>query len=265
MPVDRALPLLTRCRALGADGSGRASAGTAFWGAAATLGLSLLARGRVLPGVSAEGFDAWRVGPFDAGDLERLRGLAAAMPPEARAVPVPGLSPLTLPAAEPLVRAFLDAVADSLTRTPAARHLTGGPAFADRAPQAVPEQRAWAAEVAAGRDAGLQVSLRLELPGTAEPGGEPWADEEAEEAGRGSFRAVVQLRSLADPTVLADAADLWAGIGRRARGVRPAGPRGHAADAAPGRTGVAACGATAGDGRSGRSGAVRRRGTGPAG
>ncbi len=211
VPVGRALPLLTRCRALGADGSGRASAATAFWGAAATLGLSLLARGRVLPGVSAEGFDAWRVGPFDAGDLERLRGLAAAMPPEARAVPVPGLSPLTLPAAEPLVRAFLDAVADSLTRTPAARHLTGGPAFADRAPQAVPEQRAWAAEVAAGRDAGLQVSLRLELPGTAEPGGEPWADEEAGEAGRGSFRAVVQLRSLADPTVLADAADLWAG------------------------------------------------------
>jgi superfamily II DNA or RNA helicase len=223
VPVGQALPLLTRCRALGADGSGRASAATAFWGAAATLALSLLARGRVLPGVSAEGFDAWRVGPFDAGDLERLRALAAAMPPEARAVPVPGLSPLTLPAAEPLLRAFLDAVADSLTRTPASRHLTGGAAFADRAPQAVPEQRAWAAEVAAGRDAGLQVSLRLELPGTAGPVGEPWADEGAdagahagphegaEEAGRGSFRAVVQLRSLADPTVLADAADLWAG------------------------------------------------------
>ncbi len=217
VPVGQALPLLTRCRALGADGSGRASAATAFWGTAAVLGLSLLARGRVLPGVSPEGFDAWRVGPFDAGDLERLRGLAAAMPPQARAVPVPGRTPLTLPAAEPLVRAFLDAVADSLARTPASRHLAGGTAFADGAPQAVPEQRAWAAEVAAGRDAGLQVSLRLELSYTAEPGGEAWDDgeawagEEAEEAGQGSFRAVVQLRSLADPTVLADAADLWAG------------------------------------------------------
>ncbi len=242
LPVEQALPLLTRCRALGADGSGRASAATAFWGAAATLGLSLLARGRVLPGVSAEGFDAWRVGPYDAGDLERLRALAAGMPPQARAVPVPGLSPLALPAAEPLLRAFLDAVADSLTRTPASRHLTGGPAFADRAPQAVPEQRAWAAEVAAGRDAGLQVSLRLELPGTAAPfgeqaddevtwgDGEPWPYGEAEEpeeadgdedgdgdgdgadrTRRGSFRAVVQLRSLADPTVVTDAADLWTG------------------------------------------------------
>ncbi|WP_225846847.1 DEAD/DEAH box helicase [Streptomyces sp. HPF1205] len=217
LPVEQALPLLTRCRALGADGSGRASAATAFWGAAATLALSLLARGQVLPGVSADGFDAWRIGPYDAQDLERLRALAAAMPPQARAVPIPGVSPLTLPPAEPLLRAFLDAVADSLTRTPASRHLTGGPAFADRAPQAVPEQRAWAAEVAAGRDAGLQVSLRLEMPmpmpGTDEAGG-PWAAEEAgaaEEARHGSFRAVVQLRSLADPTVLADAADLWAG------------------------------------------------------
>jgi superfamily II DNA or RNA helicase len=217
VPVEQALPLLTRCRALGADGSGRASSATAFWGAGATMALSLLARGRVLPGVSAEGFDAWRVGPYDAQDLERLRALAAAMPPEARAVPVSGVSPLTLPAAEPLLRAFLDAVADSLARTPASRHLTGGPAFADCAPQAVPEQRAWAAEVAAGRDAGLQVSLRLELSDTAQAGGEAWDDEESwdgeevEETGRDSFRAVVQLRSLADPTMLADAADLWAG------------------------------------------------------
>nr|WP_243876266.1 DEAD/DEAH box helicase [Streptomyces sp. 846.5] len=209
LPVEQALPLLTRCRALDGDGSGRASAAsapssTAFWGAAALLALGLLARGRVLPGVSPEGFDAWRVGPLDAEDHERLGSLAAAMPPEARAVAVPGLSPLALPAAEPLLRAFLDGVADSLTRPPAARLVAHGAAFAVRAPQSVPEQRAWAAEVAAGRDAGLAVSLRLEL-------------------GRGdSFRAVVQLRSLADPTVLADAADLWSG---RATAPELFGPR----------------------------------------
>ncbi|MEU0663824.1 SNF2-related protein [Streptomyces lavendulocolor] len=209
LPVEQALPLLTRCRALGADGSGSAAAdsarsSTVFWGAASLLALSLLARGRVLPGVSAEGFDAWRVGPLDAEDHERLGSLAAAMPPDARAVAVPGLSPLALPAAEPLLRAFLDAVADSLTRPPAARHVSNGAAFADRAPQSVPEQRGWAAEVAAGRDGGLAVSLRLEL-GRAE-----------------SFRAVVQLRSLADPTVLADAADVWSG---RAMAPELFGPR----------------------------------------
>ncbi|WP_377270196.1 DEAD/DEAH box helicase [Peterkaempfera sp. SMS 1(5)a] len=198
LPVEQALPLLTRCRAIDTDGNGQASAGgssgsTAFWGAAALLALRLLARGRVLPGVSTEGFDTWRVGPLDVEDHDRVASLAAAMPPEARAVAVPGLSPLALPTAEPLLRAFLDAVADSLTRPPAARHVSQGAAFAVRAPQRVPEQRAWAAEVAAGRDAGLSVSLRLEL-------------------GHGeSFRAVVQLQSLADPTVLADAADLWSG------------------------------------------------------
>ncbi|MFC8015605.1 DEAD/DEAH box helicase [Streptomyces cinereoruber] len=198
LPVERALPLLTRCRALGVDGSGRVSAGstpgsTAFWGAAALFALGLLARGRMLPGVSPEGFDAWRVGPLDADDHERLGSLAAAMPPEARAVAVPGHTPLVLPAAERLLRAFLDSVADSLTRPPAAGRVSDTPAFAVRASQSVPEQRAWAAEVAAGRDTGLAVSLRLEL-------------------GRGeSLRAVVQLRSLADPTVLADAAHLWSG------------------------------------------------------
>ncbi|MEU1299304.1 DEAD/DEAH box helicase [Streptomyces shenzhenensis] len=204
LPVEQALPLLTRCRALGADDSGRASAGTAFWGTAALLGLRLLAQGRILPGVSPEGFDAWRVGPLDTEAHERLAALAAAMPPEARAVAIPGLSRLTLPAAEPLLRAFMDAMADSLARPPAARQVTGGPAFAVRAPQAVPEQRGWAAEVAAGRDAGLAVSLRLEL-GRAD-----------------SFRAVVQLRSLADPTVLTDAADLWSG---RATAPELFGPR----------------------------------------
>jgi superfamily II DNA or RNA helicase len=198
LTVDQALPLLTRCRALGpnsGDGAsaGTASAGTAFWGTAALFALGLLARGRVLPGVSPEGFDAWRAGPLDAEDHERLGALAAAMPPEARAVPVPGRTPLALPAAAPLLRAFLDAVADSLTRPPAAPQVAAGPAFAVREPQPVPEQRIWAAEVAAGRDAGLAVSLRLEL-----------GHDDA-------LRAVVQLRSLADPTVLADAADLWSG------------------------------------------------------
>jgi superfamily II DNA or RNA helicase len=221
LSVEQALPLLTRCRALGADGGGRASAATAFWGAAAVLGLSLLARGRVLPGESPGGFDAWRIGPLDIADDERLAALAAAMPAGARAVPVPGAPADVLPAAEPLLLAFLDAVADSLTRTPASasRRPDGGGAYAVRAqrrerpepdelmPEPEPERRARAAEVAGGRVAGLEVSLRVE-PGPGE-----------------SFRAVVQLRSLADPTVLVDAADLWAG---RAAAPDAFGPRARA-------------------------------------
>jgi superfamily II DNA or RNA helicase len=269
--VEQAVPLLTRCRALGA--SGRASAGMAFWGAAATMGLNLLARGLLLPGTSPDGHDAWRFGPLDGPAQERMAALAEAMPAGVRAVPGPRAGPgadtgadtgavqgpgVEPAAAEVLLRAFLDAMADALTRTSAARHLTGGSPFAVAAPPPVRRQRTWAIEVAAardeardaggvaggvagretvrgpGRDAGrdpaLEVSLRLEQSGGAGSGvpeshaaasgagprdrdGGAWPRDhgEAGEAGAGSFRAVVQLRSVADPSVLADAADLWAG------------------------------------------------------
>jgi superfamily II DNA or RNA helicase len=162
----------------------------AFWGAAALFALHVVARGRLLPGVSPEGFDAWRAGPLDRDDIERLRALAAAMPPTARAVPLPGTAPLTLPEAEPLVRGFLDAVADVLPRTACAPLATGGAVFAAMAPQLAQELREWAAQAAAGLDTGVRVSLRIEF------------DEAA-------FRAVVQLHSLADPTIVADAAQVW--------------------------------------------------------
>ncbi|MGW3829254.1 DEAD/DEAH box helicase, partial [Streptomyces sp. NPDC005071] len=208
VPVSQALPALGRMR--GVPGADRAAA---FWGAASVLALQLLARGRLLPGVSPGGFDAWRIGPYDQQDVARVRELAAAMPPEARAVPLAGPAPVRLPEAEPLLRAFLDAVADALPRTPAASAAAGATAWTAQAPQPVPHQRGWAAEVAAGLDAGVRVSLRLELPGLPardrddieDPGA--WEDED----GGSPFRAVVQLHSLGDATVVADAADIWSG------------------------------------------------------
>ena len=216
VPVSQALPALGRMR--GVPGADRAAA---FWGAATLLALQLVARGRLLPGVSPGGFDAWRIGPYDQQDVARVRELAAAMPPEARAVPLAGPSPIRLPEAEPLLRTFLDAVADALPRTPAAPAAAGGTAWTAQAPQPVPHQRSWAAEVAAGLDTGVRVSLRLELPGlpTREGAGEDAHDREDigwddtwEDEGRDSpFRAVVQLHSLGDATVVADAADIWSG------------------------------------------------------
>ncbi|MFE9451701.1 SNF2-related protein [Streptomyces sp. NPDC006739] len=205
LPVAQAVPVLTRARVM--VPSGNASVSTAFWGAGALIALQLAARGRLLPGLSPTGFDAWRLGPLDGDDVRRIRDLAAAMPPEARAVPLPGSSPVALPAAEPLLRAFVDAVADSLPRSPAARHLMAGPAFAVRMPVSIPEQREWAAEVAAGMDAGVRVSLRLEADSDA------WDGEDFGDSGGAGpkFRAVVQLHSLADPTLVADATELWSG------------------------------------------------------
>ncbi|MGW8376674.1 DEAD/DEAH box helicase [Streptomyces sp. ODS28] len=209
LPVRDALPVLTRARA---KGSGSAAA---FWGAAAVLALQLAARGRLLPGLSHAEYDAWRLGPLDEEDIGRLQELAAAMPPYAHAAPLPGAGddgmPL-LPAPDRQLRAFLDAVADGLPRSPAAAPAAGGPAFAAPEPRRIPEQRDWAADVAAGHDAGVRLSLRIEVSGLTGAGNDDGDGGPA--APR--FRAVPQLHSRTDPTLLADAAEVWSGGGRAA-------------------------------------------------
>ncbi|MEV6330000.1 DEAD/DEAH box helicase [Streptomyces sp. NPDC051909] len=215
LSVREALPLLVRARSA-AD----ASPSAAFWGAAALFSLDLVARGLLLPGLTAGDLDAWRVGPLGAEEVAALRDLAASMPPSAHAVPLPADpaedtedtedtdAELLLPEPEELLRAFADAVADVLPRTPAAPLAAGGPAFAadeERAePAPLPGQRAWAADVAAGHDAGVRLSLRVEL---VTAGGAP--AEAADEAP--AFRAVLQMHAVADPALVADAAAVWAG------------------------------------------------------
>lgn len=208
--------MLTRARA-----AGQASPATAFWGAAALLGLQFVARGLLLPGLSPTDQDAWRVGPLGTGDLERIRELAASMPPTAHANPLEtgatADGPLLLPEPEPLLRAFLDAVADGLPRTPAAGLAAAGPAFASREPQHLPQGRAWAAGVAAGHDAGVRLSLRIEITGATSPATEGPVDDDAAPA----FRAVLQIHSVSDPSLVADAAEVWAGGTRSAAAFGP--------------------------------------------
>ncbi|WP_425423719.1 SNF2-related protein [Streptomyces exfoliatus] len=198
LSVRDALPLLARARC-----SDTASPSTAFWGAASLLALDLVARGLLLPGLTPGDLDAWRAGPLGPGELAELRTLAASMPPTAHAVPLSQDRPLLLPRPESLLRAFVDAVADTLPRTPAAPLAADGRAFSADEPQRIPAARPWAADVAAVHDAGIRLSLRLELPGFRA---------EAQEAP--AFRAVLQLHAVADPTLVADAAEVWAGSGR---------------------------------------------------
>ncbi|GGK75947.1 DEAD/DEAH box helicase [Streptomyces flaveus] len=213
LAIGEALPLLVRARRDPA-----AHPATTCWGAAALHALRLLARGRLLPGLTQDGHDAWRAGPLDPDDIAHLRAVAAALPYEGHAVPLPGRSPLQLPDPEALMRAFLDAVADTLPRTEAAPYAVGKP-FAAREPQRLPGARHWAAEVAAGMDAGVRISLRLDLSAY-----DLFDDSDTDdgEATRRAGAAVVQVHSLADPTLVVDAAALWAGeadatFGPRAR------------------------------------------------
>ncbi|WNI20654.1 SNF2-related protein [Streptomyces sp. ITFR-16] len=211
LPVRDALPVLTRARA-----SRHASPSAAFWGAAGLLALQFAARGLLLPGLSVTDHDAWRAGPLSPDDQTRIRTLAASMPPAAHAVPLDAAArPLLLPEPEGPVRAFIDAVADGLPRTPAAALANGGPAFAADAPQHVPGRRAWVADVAAGHDAGVRLSLRVEVRGL-DTAAEPSAD------GSGpSFRVVPQIHGVSDPALVADAAEIWAGSGPAAAAFGP--------------------------------------------
>ncbi|MYX77024.1 SNF2-related protein [Streptomyces sp. SID3915] len=194
MSPGAALPVLTRART-----HPDASPATAFWGAAALMALQFAARGLLLPGLSPDAHDAWRVGPLTADDLERVRVLAASMPPTAHAVPLDATAdPVLLPLPESVLRSFVDAVADGLPRSPGAARVTGGPAYAVAAPQHLPALRPWATDVAAGHDAGVRLSLRVEVSGLT-----PLEEDGA------AFRAVLQIHSVQDPTLVADAADVW--------------------------------------------------------
>ncbi|WP_018547049.1 DEAD/DEAH box helicase [Streptomyces sp. LaPpAH-108] len=208
LPLMDALPLLANARH-----DTTAHPATVCWGAAALHALRLAARGRLLPGLTPSGHDAWRAGPLEPDDIAHLRAVAAALPAEGHAVPLPGPGPLRLPEPEALVRSFLDAVADTLPRTPAAPH-TGGRPFAAREPQPLPGAHDWAAEVAAGMDAGVRISLRLDLSAYAV------FDAGDDSGSRAAGAAVVQVHSLADPTLVTDAAALWAGEADTAFGPR---------------------------------------------
>ncbi|MGW1651671.1 DEAD/DEAH box helicase [Streptomyces atratus] len=234
LPVTDALPLLTRARH-----QQSAHPATRCWGAAALQALNLVARGRLLPGLTGDDHDAWRAGPRDAEDIAHLRAIAAAMPVEGHAVPLPDRTPLQVPDPEWLLGAFLDAVADALPRTPAAAYAMGA-AFAAREAQHLPGARDWAVEVAAGLDAGVRVSLRLDLsayelfdtvdtydsPDDSDAPDGNGASGTAADARPGAARhaaaAITQVHSLADPTYVVDAAALWHGgagepFGPRAR------------------------------------------------
>ena len=89
------------------------------WASAATAGVGLIARGRILPAVTADGADEWRAGPLDPDDEAWLRKLAAVFPPEAHALDIAGSRPMRLRSPEWLIRDLWDAIADVMVRTPA--------------------------------------------------------------------------------------------------------------------------------------------------
>ena len=117
------------------------------WSVATRLALDLVSRGRLLPAASASGHDTWRVGPLDLDDRARLEQLAAALPPEAHAVP---LGPDHVLSPDAAVTAYVDSVADSFVRTPAAPMQAGGDPYAAPGRTNVSAVESWLHSVTAG-------------------------------------------------------------------------------------------------------------------
>lgn len=187
------------------------SASWEAWRAVVLAGLGLIARGRLQPGVTDEGFDGWRVGPVGAAERALLAELAGALPPQAYAMALPGPgSPIRLPSPDRLVRAAWDALADTLVRTAAAPATSGSSAFALTAATPIGALRSWLEAAVPTEGGGASVSLRVELDETGgnETGGnETGGDETARWVGR----AVVEVTSVDDPSLVVDAAEVLGG------------------------------------------------------
>ena len=177
------------------------------WAAAAAAGVGLVARGRLLPTVGADGTDVWRAGPLDPADLSWLRELAAVFPPTAHPLAVPGSRPMRLRSPEALIRDLWDAIADMIARSPAAPRTTASPAFAAVEPTQVSDLAEWLADTSDGLSAGARLGLRIEAALADEAEGAEGV--EGVEGSAPTFRLVLQLRSNADPSLIVDAAALW--------------------------------------------------------
>jgi superfamily II DNA or RNA helicase len=206
LPVADAIPMML---ALGADRPVRRS--TQVWAAAVAAGVGMVARGRLVPSVGADGCDVWRAGPLDPADLNWLRELGAVFPPAAHALAVPGSRPMRLRSPEALVRDLWDAIADTLTRSPGATRVTASRAFAAVEPTEVADLAAWLTDSTDGLSAGARLGLRIEpaLPEVTVPDQEAPDQEAPHEQDDATFRLVLQLRSSADPSLIVDAAALW--------------------------------------------------------
>ncbi|MHB1785410.1 MAG: DEAD/DEAH box helicase [Acidimicrobiales bacterium] len=222
--------------------------GAAAWSTAFRLGLGLIARGRLYPSVTTSGWDAWRSGPLDPADRRLLAELGAAFPPDAHALGIEQSSPLRLRSAESLIRAAWDALADTLPRTaaapiasgdlPAGRgragvvamppgRPSGGPLapFAVAEPVPVEHLRPWLVDAVGGfaGESGADVALRVELgyptqtpvaprssaDVASDRTGRPMADAGPLDHSVPSARAVIQLTSRAESSLVVDAVDLY--------------------------------------------------------
>lgn len=176
--------------------SADASQSTHAWAGIVRVALSLIVEGRVLPWVSPDGFDTWRVDPLTPQQLELVAACADSLPAVGHCTPAVGRGQIAAP--DHTVRAVFDAVADTFLRTAASHRVGSLSLFADRRPTRVEHLRPWVNELATAHCASSRLVLR------AHP---PTEDDDGNQERFWTIR--FQLQSRIDPSLVIDAADFW--------------------------------------------------------
>ncbi|WP_331753518.1 DEAD/DEAH box helicase (plasmid) [Streptomyces sp. NBC_00637] len=200
MPIRAAVPLLLKSTRPQASWHPSAE----VWAYTARLALHLIAAELVYPSFSEHGTDQWRIGPLPPEAQRTVADLSKNLPAYAYTV-IAGNQP-TAPGRA--ITAFLDAVADTFLRTPAAEHLAGQAPYSTATPhtahQDTSQLRDWTDTLEESIDSGPVPPLQLHI-------GEP-DDTHAEQ---GHLTAHLYLtrtdNRAADPV---RASRVWAGTAR---------------------------------------------------
>ena len=198
LPMPTAIPLLA---ALRRDADVHPT--THAWAAVVRAGLGLVARGRLLPWVSPDGWDTWRVDPLDHDHVLHAEALASSLPALGHNVMIDRGR-----IADPrqAVRNCWDALGDRMVRSPAASLISDSAVFADRNPTRVRHLRPWVRDASAELCSATGLVIHMHPPGSSDSG---FGDADDGCASRDAWRAVFALRSRLDPSLIVDAVDLW--------------------------------------------------------
>lgn len=138
--------------------------------------LSAIAAGKLLPWVSPDGWDTWRIDPLDESQQQLVSELSKAMPAEGHATVAAGAkSRAKISDPTFAIRSAYDAVADAFVRTPAAHRVSKLAVFAAPSPTRVKHLRPWVSDLAAAHCSSCHLVLRMHPPTapTLGRGGEP--------------------------------------------------------------------------------------------
>ncbi len=170
-----------------------ASPSVRAWSTVARAALDVVAHGRIQPSSSPHGWDEWAPGPLTEADRVVRAALAGWLPPAAHCHPLVGSGGSLVASGADAIADFSRAITDSMPRTAAAATVSRQPAWCQDDPVDVTALRSHLhdPEAATRTVVGLRVSL-------------PDADDRP-------FRVRLQVRDAEDPSLVAEADDLWAG------------------------------------------------------